>query len=402
MLTAFAKIPRKIRITVTFIALLIGIMATLYIVSNALNTERRLTFGVVEKLDEQPFYASPDAYEPTTPGALIRTQKLLSAPAGTDGWRVMYTSTDEDGKEIAVTGLILAPHNMPKDKKYTVVSWGHPTTGIAPKCAPSVGIDPFDSIEGVRDLINNGYIVVATDYSGMGIPGSPSFLIGQTEGRNVLDIVRAAQGLLPNNVGSDVFLWGHSQGGHAALFAEQIASSYAPELSIKGVAVAAPATELGELLAADKGDVSGITIGSYAMNAYSAAYNTDLKTILTQQGIDNTPSMGELCLFGQNQKLHDIATPMIGNYFKSDPESTEPWATILTENTPGQQKITAPLFVAQGDIDTLIHPAITESFVARQRALGANVTYLSVPKTGHGMVALRSIGDVVTWMAQQK
>ena len=31
-----------------------------------------------------------------------------------------------------------------------------------------------------------------------------------------------------------VVIWGHSQGGHAALWAGQIAASYAPDLSITG------------------------------------------------------------------------------------------------------------------------------------------------------------------------
>lgn len=393
---------RRFKQLTFFIVILLSIVVLLYIVGNILNTERRLTFGKVEQMSEQVFYVSPTGYESNGPGELIKTEKLLSTPAGMDGWRVMYTSTDKDNNQIIVTGLIVAPSNMKKDEKHTVVSWGHPTTGIAPRCAPSVGIDPFDSIEGLRDLVHNGYIVVATDYSGMGIPGSPSFLIGETEGRNVLDIVRASHDLLPNNASSDVFLWGHSQGGHAGLFAEQIAASYASELTIKGVATAAPATKLGELLTADEGDVSGVTIGSYAMSAYSKAYSVDLTSILTPEGISHTPVMADLCLLGQNQKIHDIATPLIGNYFKSSPQTTEPWATMLSENTPGLQKIKAPLFVAQGDIDTLVRPEITQSFVDEQKALGANVTYVPVPKTGHGMVALKAMPDVIKWMANQK
>ncbi len=351
------------------------IIVALYVVGTILNTERRLTFGKLEQVTEQFFYTNPTGYETNGPGELIKTEKLMSVPAGMDGWRVMYTSTDKDEKEIIVTGLIVAP---------------------------SVGFDLFDSIEGLRDLVYSGYIVVATDYSGMGMPGSPSFLIGETEGRNVLDIVRASQDLLPDNTSSDVFLWGHSQGGYAALFAEQIAPQYTPELLIKGVAAAAPATELGEILNADEGDVSGITIGSYAMNEYAQAYSVELDTILTQGGIDSTPAMADLCLFGQNAKLHEIATPLIGNYFKSSPQTTEPWAAILRENTPGQLKINTPLFVAQGEIDTPVHPNITQSFVDKQKALGADVTYLPIPKTGHGMVALKAMPDVIKWMAQNK
>ena len=71
-----------------------------------------------------------------------------------------------------------------------MVGWGHPTTGTAPKCAPSNGIDPFDLIEGMGDLINAGYAVAAADYPGLGVTGPNSYLIGTSEGNSVLDAVR--------------------------------------------------------------------------------------------------------------------------------------------------------------------------------------------------------------------
>ena len=131
-----------------------------------------------------------------------------------------------------------------------VVGWAHPTTGAVAKCAPSNGIDPFDLIEGMTDLLNAGYAVAAADYPGLGVAGPSSYLIGTTEGNSVLDAIRAAQNMPETGAinRSDVLLWGHSQGGQAALFAGQDATSYAPELRVKAVAVAAPAADLGALL----------------------------------------------------------------------------------------------------------------------------------------------------------
>jgi len=48
--------------------------------------------------------------------------------------------------------------------------------------------------------------------------------------------------------------------------------AYAPELSVRAAAVAAPAADLGTLLDDDIGNVSGVTIGSYAFAAYQQAY----------------------------------------------------------------------------------------------------------------------------------
>ena len=62
-------------------------------------------------------------------------------------------------------------------------------------------------------------MVVGTDYEGLGTPGRHPYIAGPSEARGTLDIVRAARNL-PDVHASDRYLvWGHSQGGHAAMFA---------------------------------------------------------------------------------------------------------------------------------------------------------------------------------------
>src|SRR6202008_1018688 len=127
-------------------------------------------------------------------------------------------------------------------------------------------LDPWLLIEGLRSLLDAGYVVTATDYPGMGAHGDPSFLVGVSEGNAVLDSVRAARAIDGAHASNKLLLWGHSQGGHAALFGAQNAPTYAPDLDRVAFAVAAPAAELGALLDADIGDVSGVTIGAYAFD----------------------------------------------------------------------------------------------------------------------------------------
>lgn len=365
---------------------------------------RRLVEGDEESQGAASFYAHPAEFAAASPGTLVRSEQLASVPDGMRGWRILYHSTDFTGADILVSGVVAAPDAAAPADGRTIVSWGHPTTGTAQRCAPSVGIDPFDWIEGLRDLVHAGYVVAATDYSGMGSSGPPSFLIGATEGQNVLDAARAAQQLPGTGASDRLALWGHSQGGHAALFAAQLAEKYAPDLDLHAVATAAPATELGGLLSADIGDVSGVTIGSYAFDAYMTAYgpsipNAQLDTILSPAGVAATPKMAELCLLGQNAALHTIATPLIGGYVEHDPSTTEPWATLLAENTPSSEALSVPLFVAQGAIDTLVRPELTEKYVAEQQAAGTDVSFHLIPKTGHGLVALRAMPELMSWLA---
>ncbi len=351
-----------------------------------------------------PFYLAPTpAPESAAPGTIVRQEPVVGPPEGAKAWRVLYHSTDVDGKDTLVSGLVIAPAAPAADGSRTVVSWAHPTTGTAPRCAPSSGIAPFVFIEGLSDLLAAGHVVVATDYAGMGIAGPPSFLIGATEAANVLDIARAAR--LVEGIGASdrVVLWGHSQGGHASIFAAQRAASYAPELTIAGVAVAAPATNLGALLTADIGDVSGVTIGAYAFTAYAEAYparlpGNPLTTVLTPAGASAAPGMAKLCLLGQNSELHTIANPLIGSFVLGDPTKIPGWSELLTENTPSKAPLPMPLFVAQGAKDTLVRPEITAAFVASQTQAGTAVESHVLPDATHGTVALDALPSLMKWM----
>ncbi|MFE4196736.1 alpha/beta fold hydrolase [Paenarthrobacter sp. NPDC056912] len=364
----------------------------------------RVGEGAVVEPAVAPFYLAPTpAPGPAAPGTVVRTETVVGAPEGATAWRVLYHSTDVRGTDTLVSGLVIAPTAPAPNGSRTVVSWAHPTTGTAPRCAPSSGIAPFVFIEGLSDFLAAGHVVVATDYAGMGIAGPPSFLIGATEAANVLDIARAARSVAGIGAGDRVVLWGHSQGGHAAIFAAQRAASYAPELTIAGVAVAAPATNLGALLSADVGDVSGVTIGAYAFTSYAQAYSSQLPsdplgTILTPAAAAAAPGMAELCLLGQNSELHSIADPLIGSFVTGDPAKVPPWDGILAENTPDQAPLPVPVFVAQGAKDTLVRPDITAAYVAAQVKAGTVVESHVLPDASHATVALDALPDLMKWM----
>ncbi len=383
-------------------------VAAVLLAANACTSsiDRRLVEGAVEEVTESPFYTPPSPVPSGKPGDIIRTERLSSAPDGSTGWRVLYHTTDVTGADIVASGVIVAPDAPAPAGGRTVVGWGHPTTGSAAKCAPSNGIDPFDVIEGLRALLTAGYVVAAADFPGMGVPGPNSYLIGQSEGNSVLDAVRAAQNLPETGATptSDVLLWGHSQGGHAVLFAAQDAPTYAPELRLRAVAVAAPAADLGTLFDDDIPDASGVTIGSYAFAAYQSVYaatvpGLSLDSILTPEGAAATPAMAQLCLFGQHTTIHADALALVGHYTHSDPATTPPWAGLLTQNTPGASPLGVPLFVAQGATDTLVLPSATEQFVSQECAKGEHVTFQLYPDTGHGLVALKAVPAVTSFFA---
>lgn len=357
----------------------------------------------VEEPTIEEFYELPDDVPSGDPGSLVRSQEILGAPEDARAWRVIYRTTDEAGAPVLSSGLVVAPNGSPPDGGRPVVAWGHPTTGTAPDCAPSRWLDPFVLMEGLSDLLDRGFVVAATDYVGAGVGGPNSYLVGATAATAVLDSVRAAQELPDTGAGDDIVTWGHSQGGQASLFAATAASTYAPELTVRGVAAAAPAADLPKLIDAHLDDISGVTIGAYAFAAYAEVYGpttpgATLDSILTPAGAAAVPAMNELCLATQTSEIHDLARPLIGGFMKSDPSTTEPWATLLAQNTPNAVPPELPVFVAQGLDDELIDPDETKAYVEQLSANGSHVEYVTYPDIDHGTVGYRAVPRLLQWI----
>jgi hypothetical protein len=230
------------------------------------------------------FY-SDASQPPRKPGELIRAEPMKPAPNGAKVWRILYASTDPDGRPIDVSGVVIAPDLPPPIAGRYVLAWAHATTGVADACAPSVSPEFLDTIPHVPALVALDWVVVATDYPGLGTPGVHPYLVGESEGRAILDAVRAAAQVEKSGAGKRFGVWGHSQGGHAALFAGELAASYAPELQLSGIAAIAPATDLGQLLQDDLSTHAGAILTSYSLWTWSRFYGVSIETAATPQAI---------------------------------------------------------------------------------------------------------------------
>ncbi|GGM50435.1 alpha/beta fold hydrolase [Microbacterium saperdae] len=384
--------------------LVAGVVVALLVWALGADAIRRHIEGEADLETDPAFYTVATPPAAGDPGDIIRVEEIASAPLGSAAWRVIYHSRDLHGEDIPVSAVVIVPDTPAPAEGRTVVAWGHPTTGAAAHCAPSLAVDPFQLIEGLHEFLAEGYAIVATDYPGMGVAGPSAYLLGIPEANSVLDAVRAARNIDGARAGDRLVLWGHSQGGQAALFAAERAASYAPELTLLGVAVAAPAANLSELMSDDIVNVSGVTIASYAIPAYEAAYGDrypdgEIAAILTPAGTAATPDMAALCLLSQNKEIHAIADPLIGGYVRSDPSTTEPWATLLKENSAGAEPLTVPVFVGQGLADELVEPKATEDYVALLCSQGADIAFHRYPGVNHGLAAYAALPEMLLWLS---
>ena len=225
---------------------------------------------------QSAFYDAPRIDARGKPGTLVRAQAMEGAPLNAAAYRVLYRSTSFDGKPILVSGVVIVPQGAPPPGGRPIVAWAHPTSGIVPRCAPSLALFFFQQVQGLRTMVRDGYVVAATDYPGLGTPRPHPYLVGLSEARAVIDSVRVARSLPGAGGGNRFIVWGHSQGGHAALFTGLIAKTYAPELTLFGVAAAAPASELGALMDDDLSTPAGKNITAMTLWSWQRVYGAPM------------------------------------------------------------------------------------------------------------------------------
>ena len=284
------------------------------------------------------------------------------------------------------------------------MAWAHPTTGVDRRCAPSTAADGgAGSVPGLTELIGAGFVVTATDYPGLGTPGPHPYLVGVSEAHAVLDSVRAAGHLEGPGAGRSAAVWGHSQGGHAALFAGQVAPDHAPELDIVGIAAAAPATELGELLRRDIGGLTGNVLASMAMVSWSDVYAEEglrLDSVADPTAVPLIELIADQCIETTAQDLIDVpeAEVLRLRFLEADPWSIPPWDTTLAANSPGATAVQMPVLIAQGTADTVVWPGVTASWVAGQCEAGVVIDQRLYPDRTHPEIAAASAADVRAWI----
>jgi hypothetical protein len=96
------------------------------------------------------FYRAPPSAITGPSGTLVRQEVIDGAPLGATTYRVLYRSSGLDDKPILVSGVVIVPQGDPPPGGRPIVAWAHPTSGIVPRCTPSLAIFLFQQIQGLR------------------------------------------------------------------------------------------------------------------------------------------------------------------------------------------------------------------------------------------------------------
>jgi uncharacterized membrane protein HdeD (DUF308 family)/pimeloyl-ACP methyl ester carboxylesterase len=377
----------------------VGAAVSVLIALGLLGVSSKINEGSAGEPDE--FYAAPGDV-PAEPGQLLRSEPFTTGvPDGADAWRILYTTTRDDETPAVASAIVLVSTDAPAGPR-PVVAWAHGTTGFASKCAPSNLAAPFTAgaTPALDQVVDRGWVFVATDYVGLGPEGPHPYLIGEPEGRSVLDAIRAARQLDGVEMENRTVVWGHSQGGGAALWTGALAPTYAPDASVIGVAALSPATVLPALFDNVKDEPVGKLMGSYVLSAYSATYpDVAIDDYVRPEARVLFDETAEKCLSGPEALVavgEAVATPP---YFSQSP-AEGPLGARLEENVP-TGRIIVPLMIGQGLTDVLVLPAVQKEYVDARCADGQQLEYRTYEGFDHVGVVLDPASplphDLVAW-----
>ncbi|HEX6518517.1 MAG TPA: lipase family protein [Streptosporangiaceae bacterium] len=357
-----------------------------------------------DALPRTGFYQPPDPLRWGAPGQLIRQQttseyQVQGSPV--TATRILYHSRTSTGSDVAASGVVLVPPGTPPAGGWPVVVDAHGTSGIGRDCAPSLMRDLYHGNQ-MLQFLGQGWAVVAPDYAGMGTTGRVEFLNATAEASDVIDALRAARHAL-SALSHRWVLWGHSQGGGAALAVVQRMAQQ-PEPGYLGAVITAPAADLTAALVHT---VSTPGLGVFPALVARGAAESDPAVrpdlVLTDQaleglGVTRTGCLGVVTAVYAGLTGSALVRPgyltasHLGDY--------------LVRNSTGDQPVAGPILLLQGDADVVIARAATDRVAASLCRTGATVDYRTYPGLGHdtipGVVTGIDDGampDILSWTA---
>ncbi len=306
--------------------------------------------------DRTGFYAPRDP-GPGPRGALLGSEALTTTD-GSRTWRIRYRTLDARGAPVIASAALAAPSAAVTAPRPIVV-WVHGATGVAPGCGPSrAGFEAWYA----DDYLRAGAVVVAPDLTGLGMEGTlHPYLHGVTAGQSVLDAARAAAGLDSCGAGPTVALTGHSAGGHAVLWANELAAGAdGAGLDVRSTVAIAPITDLAAAMC------------DYATRSSMAYYAVMLVATwpsvepVAVERVLTPPALARLdhVTTDRLSALRHVFWGRGSRWLRADGFGDPAWADALTRQSAGRRPGASPVLLAHGDVDDAVAIAWTRASVA--------------------------------------
>ena len=337
------------------------------------------------------------------PGNVIETVALtpeLSVAGAGAAYRILYSTTDQHGAPAVSTAAVFVPRTPAPPGGYPVLAWAHGTVGLGDDCTPSaLPRIPRDD-EYLSHWLEQGYVIVASDYAGLGTPGLMSYLNSVTTAHGVIDSVIAAHRM-------DIALspkWaiiGQSQGGGAAVASARWATEFSAGsgLDYRGVVATGTPANIQKFVAQAGPDLQLPELGPVA-NAYTAYIIAALRearpdlnvdSVLSPAGLDAAARAETMCVHPLTAELARLSpADMFSAPLMSIPGIDAALQDFMGTPVSGYDR---PIFLGVGLLDRDVPPASTLAFYDELRANNQNVELRIYPEEDHSGTVLASLVD---------
>lgn len=337
------------------------------------------------------------------PGNVIETVALtpeLSVAGAGAAYRILYSTTDQHGAPAVSTAAVFVPRTPAPPGGYPVLAWAHGTVGLGDDCTPSaLPRIPRDD-EYLSHWLEQGYVIVASDYAGLGTPGLMSYLNSVTTAHGVIDSVIAAHRM-------DIALspkWaiiGQSQGGGAAVASARWATEFSAGsgLDYRGVVATGTPANIQKFVAQAGPDLQLPELGPVA-NAYTAYIIAALRearpdlnvdSVLSPAGLDAAARAETMCVHPLTDELARLSpADMFSAPLMSIPGIDAALQDFMGTPVSGYDR---PIFLGVGLLDRDVPPASTLAFYDELRANNQNVELRIYPEEDHSGTVLASLVD---------
>lgn len=356
------------------------------------------------QIDEDPFYTSlPMNCQSAAPGSLLKLEEttnvsLYTLPPATTLSRIVYQSQDFfSNKTVPVSAYVLWPY-VPRPGKdgVQVVAYSHGTSGLTHNCAPSHIRNLWQHYLAPYQLVLQGYVVVAPDFAGLGVPRDCSnhsitlqYSSSPSYANDLVYSVQAARKAFPQ-LSSEFVVVGDSDGGGAAWGVARRQATQPVEGYLGAVAIAPLTNFLDETSA-----FASLLAAAVSTGIQSIFPEFKLDDVVTPMGVQALNLMykyGGCLAFLENF----IANVTVKEGWQQNP-TVQKWAAEV-EN--GGKEISGPLLVFHGEADATVSFNLTVQAVAMTKAAFPNsqLEFIKQPGMSHTSVVQASQSTYMDWI----
>ncbi|KAL5341095.1 Alpha/Beta hydrolase protein [Aspergillus crustosus] len=365
------------------------------------------------------FYHTPADFADHAVGDLLKWEDInaqtvstnWSVPSGLSLSRFFYVSEGIKNDPLPATGYVLTPYSNPlgPDEPFRVVVWAHGTAGFVPHCAPTNDkglqyhwLAPFS-------LAQEGYIVIAPDYAGLGSTIDQGFMYdaGIPHASDAALAVKAVRHALKNTITKEWVAVGHSEGGLTAWKTAQREATDKAVGGFIGAVSIAPALDILKLVPwvvekAQGGPLQEVFL-PFVLDSIASLYPIDLSKYVTKK-------LHELTKLTLNGCLH-TAVPLLNGLTLEDmylnnanfPDAPEvkQWQAEYAGLPAG--KLGAPMLVLHGEDDFIIHHSNTYRVfnILCAENPESKAEYILLPGLDHDGVTMASKSIYFRWIADR-